>query len=763
MKKSIYYFLLIAVSLVCKSASASVEDSVRVIGLDGVEVVSSPKESTKMNLLPVSVSTISQKEMDSRNIRSLKGMTDVVPNFYMPDYGSRLTSAIYIRGVGSRINTPAVGLYVDNIPYMEKSAYDFNFFDIERVDILRGPQGTLYGRNTMGGVVKVYTRNPFRYQGTDINLGFATKDNHRTLSLTHYHRISSEFAFSAGGYYEGGDGFFRNDSTGSKVDAISAGGGRIRALWLPTSKMKLDFSANYDYTDQGAYPYYYQNRITNNHENRYRRGLLNLGLNMEYQNRMFTMNSVTGYQNLNDRMFIDQDFIANSLYTLEQKQKSNVVSQEVIFRSPSSSQYRLWEWLTGVSGFYQSMKTNAPVTFENEGIESMIEDNVNSIFRKIKAENPRMPNMGIDILDDEFVVSSDMSTPTLSGALFHQSSFNVGKWRFTAGARLEYENLKLNYLSDCDIDYNFSLTDYHRDFPLNATPLFDGSMKRDYWQFLPKFSVQYLNDGNQLYATIAKGYRSGGYNVQMFSDLIKNEMRNQMIDQIDEVSHGMVPDKDNLKATIDINDVVYEPEYSWNYEVGAKLRCGEFGAQCSMFYIDTRNQQISRFAESGLGRMMLNAGKSRSFGAEVALSIMDCFSISYGYTNARFRDYNDGENDYSDNYVPFIPMHTLNAGLEIPYELKLGSGKENICSFTFGVNYSGVGRIYWTEDNSAYQNFYGLLGAYIGVEVRHIGVNLWAKNLTNRKYDTFYFESMNRGFAQHGKPIQFGIDLRIRL
>ena len=68
----------------------------------------------------------------------------------MPDYGSKITSAVYIRGIGSRINTPAVGLYVDNIPYIDKSAFDFNFYDIERIDILRGPQGTLYGRNHDG-------------------------------------------------------------------------------------------------------------------------------------------------------------------------------------------------------------------------------------------------------------------------------------------------------------------------------------------------------------------------------------------------------------------------------------------------------------------------------------------------------------------------------------------------------------------------------------------------------------------------------------
>jgi outer membrane receptor protein involved in Fe transport len=122
-------------------------------------------------------------------------------------------------------NVLAVGLYVDNIPYIDKSAFDFNFYDIERIDILRGPQGTLYGRNTMGGLIKVHTRSPFSYQGTDVKLSYGTKSNYRSASLTHYHRWSDCFAFSAGGYYEGSDGFFRNSLNGKKVDNMEAGGG----------------------------------------------------------------------------------------------------------------------------------------------------------------------------------------------------------------------------------------------------------------------------------------------------------------------------------------------------------------------------------------------------------------------------------------------------------------------------------------------------------------------------------------------------------
>ena len=105
------------------------KDTTKVVDIEEVIVVASPKENAKLRQQAASSSLFSQLEMQNHQITSLKNITSIVPNFYMPDYGSRLTSAIYIRGIGSRINTPAVGLYVDNIPYLDKSAFDFNFFD----------------------------------------------------------------------------------------------------------------------------------------------------------------------------------------------------------------------------------------------------------------------------------------------------------------------------------------------------------------------------------------------------------------------------------------------------------------------------------------------------------------------------------------------------------------------------------------------------------------------------------------------------------
>ena len=114
---------------------------------------------------PVTVTTINQRQIERFNVSGMKGVSEIAPNFYMPDYGSRMTSSIYVRGIGTRIDQPAVGLNIDNIPYLNKNSYDFDMLDVERIEVLRGPQSTLYGRNTIAGLINVYTLSPLSYQG----------------------------------------------------------------------------------------------------------------------------------------------------------------------------------------------------------------------------------------------------------------------------------------------------------------------------------------------------------------------------------------------------------------------------------------------------------------------------------------------------------------------------------------------------------------------------------------------------------------------
>ena len=788
MKRTILASLAAAVTTTVFAAptdtdNALVKDTTKVIDIEEVVVIATPKENNRLRQQAISSTSLSQNEMRNNSVTSVKALSGLVPNLFIPDYGSKLTTSVYVRGIGSRINTPAVGLYVDNIPFIDKSAFDFNYSDIERIDVMRGPQGTLYGRNTMGGLIRVFTKSPFTYQGTDIRLSAATYNDYKA-SLTHYHRISSQFAFSTGFFYEHKGGFFKNNFNNKRIDTDDEFGGRFRAIYLPSENLKLDFTLNYEYTNQGGYPYEYTGRtddktedrgeyigkISYNRECGYKRNLLNGGLNLEHQADNFILSSVTGFQYLYDQMNLDQDFTEADIYTIMQKQNSKTISEELVLKSKPGNR---WQWTTGVSGFYQWLKTDGPVTFQEAGIQSLIEDNINAGLSHLPAG---APTLAAKITTRPLPVSGVFDTPILNGAIYHQSTINdvlVEGLSVTAGLRLDYEKLKLDYNSVCDMNFDFSVsapflpTAIVRQ--LSAKTQFIGKESTDYLQLLPKFTIQYAwNSKNNVYATVSKGYRSGGYNIQMFSDLIQNNMRSDMMNAIkqDEVLGkfaGMMPDVP--ASDVNVSDAtLYKPEYSWNYEVGSHTTWFDdrLQADVALFYMDTHDQQISRFAESGLGRITVNAGKSRSLGAEASLraQVTDAFSLngSYGYTYATFTDYvvSDEEN-YNGNYVPFVPKHTFNAGAQYVFGLRNGAIFDNI---TVNANYKAAGRIYWTEQNNASQALYGTLNGRVSFNKGNGQLAFWINNALNTDYQAFYFETMNRGFAQKGRPLQVGVDIR---
>lgn len=776
-------------------------DTLKVVDIEEVVVISSPKENKKLRERPVASTLLSQEDLQREQVSSIKGLGSVVPNLFIPDYGSRLTSAVYIRGIGSRINTPCVGLYVDNIPYIDKSAFDFNYANVERIDVLRGPQGTLYGRNAMGGLIQVHTKSPFTYQGTDLRLGAGTRNAYNG-SLTHYHRISGRFAFSAGGFYEYDGGSFRNAARNNeRIGYGQSAGGGIRGIWFPAEDWEADFSLNYEYSDQGGYPYFYlgtvdpaaqpealENNvgtICNNEPGSYYRNLANAGLNLEYNARNFTLNAVTGYQFLKDRMFLDQDFTPANLFNLEQRQRIHTLSEEIILKSKPD---RHWQWATGAFGFYQKLHTDGPVVFHRQGIADIIECNANSVFDRLTAANPQMPSMHLAVNNDRLRVGGSFETPAVSGAVFHQSTVNglfIEGLSATVGLRLDYEKIKMDYNSAADpADFDFTVSmasppiSIGNKNPLIANAAYIGKTSADYVQLLPKFALQYEWGGRQnVYLTAVRGYRSGGYNIQMFSDLITGLMRNAMMDAIagDENFSSFASMIEHMKNELpEVDEATrYKPEYAWSYEAGTHLNFfnGRLQTDLSAFYMNTRDQQVARFSENGLGRITLNAGKSRSYGAEIALRATPAacllLNVSYGYTYATFKAYEtnvrtNGETqavDYRGHYVPFVPKHTLDIGGQYTFQLRKGKLLDCI---VLDAAYKAAGRIYWTEDNTASQPFYGTLNARLCLCKGKGQIDFWVQNLLDRDYNTFYFESLGNGFAQKGLPVRAGIELRCR-
>ena len=220
----------------------------RIYNLNAITIISNPKWDSKLFEFPGSISYLNTGNLDEMNIRSVKDISTIVPNLFIPDYGSKLISSAYIRGIGSRINSPAVGLYVNNIPYLDKSAFDFDFIDIASIEVLKGPQGTLYGRNTMAGLVNIKTLSPLEKQGSKIKLSFGNY-NLWGVAATTSQKLTDDFAFSINARYRQDDGYFKNEYTRKNSGSTRSGGGRVQLDWRVNRHWKLSLSGDYEGSD----------------------------------------------------------------------------------------------------------------------------------------------------------------------------------------------------------------------------------------------------------------------------------------------------------------------------------------------------------------------------------------------------------------------------------------------------------------------------------------------------------------------------------
>ena len=139
-RKTLIAGTMIVFPFVCANAVERV-DTAKVYDLDEVIVVSQPKESVKLRRQPLSSTVFTDNELKSLNVRDITGLSYFVPSMSIPAYGSRLTSSTYMRGIGSRSGNPAVGVYYDNIPLVNKSSFNSHFYGIAREQVLRGPEG----------------------------------------------------------------------------------------------------------------------------------------------------------------------------------------------------------------------------------------------------------------------------------------------------------------------------------------------------------------------------------------------------------------------------------------------------------------------------------------------------------------------------------------------------------------------------------------------------------------------------------------------
>lgn len=654
--------------------------------------ISASKDNQKLKEMPASVSLITNHRLEANQITALPDASVIIPNFYMPQYGSKLTSPVYIRGVGSRIGAPAVGLYVDGVPYFEKAAFNFDFFDVERIEVLRGPQGTLYGRNTMGGLINIETISPFNYQGTSLKASAGTYDAYQ-LNANHYGFLNEKFGYSLSVNYVNNAGYYDNNFLNSSADDLTSLGFRNKLIMKVSSKLTIKNIASFESSSEGGYPYAPYDSTLNkdlpidyNQQSSYTRDMFSDAFVVDYAGDNMNIKSTTSYQLLDDLQKIDQDFTSDSTLFANQDQIQNMFSQELIIRTNKGKKYK---WLFGGYGFLQN-------------------------FDK---------NVDVDVYSYNMKVIKQYDHTIYGGAIFHQSTLKdllINGLSLTAGVRVDYEKDSEDYFYERGVGGNFSTLD-------DTTGVIEAI------EWLPKFALKYSFGNNSLYTTIAKGYKTGGFNSTFDDD------RPQ--------------------------DRIFNSEESWNYELGVKTSLFNkmIYADAAVFYIHWYDQQIYQTNPSGYGSRITNAGESVSKGVELSLQAEPLcgynIAVNYGYSHATFVTYIDGNQDYSGNYIPFVPRNTLSAQFNKVFELNNFKHLDNI---KVNILYKGLGKLYFNEVNSAEQSFYSVLDAKLSFVKNNFQLDIWGRNLTNEDYYTHFFSVYENNFVQTGRPVNFGMDIKFK-
>ncbi len=693
--KALYIILILILTLPCAvfTQDTVYKDTHQVINLQEV-TVQAEKLTTKIQETPIAVSLIPAKKIEQENINTMADLTARIPNFFVLDYGSKQSPAVFSRGMGLRRDAqPSVGLYVDNIPYFEKGSFNFDFLDIDRIEVLRGPQGTLYGRNTMGGLIKIYTQDPkglFNgYLKTDIgNYGQSKTSIHINQPL------SSKFYTVFNAAYAHGDGFFTNETLNKKADAYDTYSGRLKLAYRPNNDFKATFSVDFERNNQLGYAYAVYdtdtqkaNDINYNKESAYDRDQLSIGLNLEHIGNWFVFNSATGYQNMDDVFLIDQDFSPANVYFIDQNRTHNTYYQEVNIHSKPDAKIT---WLFGSMAFKQLTDKGVNVTF---------------------GEDFMAPNY-----PDSYLKTYDL--PTSGFALYGQSTVPLGKFNFTGGLRLDLESASLEYTNT-----------ETKDGADDIKPGFEKDLNFD--QITPKVSLSYIPNADfTAYFTTTKGFKAGGFNSSFDYE----------------------------------EDKTYDPETSWNYEIGIKSTWfnKQLSTNLTLFHIDIENQQVARPVESGQGSMTKNAGVSQSRGIEFEanLIVSDDLQIwaNLGITEAKFTSYtNSNTIVLSGNLIPNVPKYTFGLGADYSIDFQ----DSFIDKAHFNLSYQHIGKIYWDEENDAFQKNYGITNTKLTFVTSSVDFGFWGKNIFGTEYNAFYFTT-SKPFVQLGKPAQFGFFAKLK-
>jgi iron complex outermembrane receptor protein len=577
--------------------------------------VSAQKIEQRLQDVPISIRHYSDIDLDNKQIESVQDVVRATPNLFMNEApGNDATSAITIRGISSG-NTDffnrTVGIFSNGMAI--NGGLLPEFFDIESVDVLRGPQGTLYGGNTLGGAISVNAKKPQFNWGTYASVAYESYNTPILEGMVNA-PLSDHAAVRVAGKYKYTEGQFENvyrDAKGTQGHDFNLRG---QLLIQPTDKLKINLNLN-GYERDHRYSIY--DSFENLDDHPWKTHQDDLGyvrsrdfgqiLTVEYSGDDIGFTSISGHRNYASRERQDVDFTRNELLSDNFKLDNEQFSQE--FRLYSTDKNARLQWIAGAYGAKENQRTRDSFTLLDDYVTMM---------------TGGYPGFG------SVTMENDTKITVYNGALFGQATYGLtDKLYATAGLRYDYTRKKLDAKAE-----NRGLIAPMLG-PLTAAT--DGT--RSFNALLPKFALEYrFTPAISVYASVTEGYKAGGFQ--------------------------------NVNAAY--ADQSYDSEYDWSYETGVKASFldGKIDLAASMFYVDIKDQHL--YTQTATTYIVTNAGKSHSKGIEIEGTIRPIQGLeifgAYGYTNARIDDAGDNTNTFDGARPTFVPTYTADLGAQYTFD-----------------------------------------------------------------------------------------------
>ena len=723
-------FLLtaMAVGLLLIGQTIEAQDSLKSKQLEEVIVTANKREE---NILKVntSITSLSAKKVEDTRTWGLSGLSAIVPNYNYQELGVSFQQIQSIRGIQVFSENPAVSTYIDDVNNIDILANGFAFTDIERIEVLRGPQGTLYGRNAMGGVVNIITKKP-----TNVTTAFA-EVSLGNLGIQRYSGgfktpiVKGKLFFGLNGLFQKQDGFLKNDIANTSTTDASLNGklvgsennlyGNMYLKWLAGKRLTftLNFKGQQDKSSNSGFmvsqfsdTYAFQNpdKINLARISSHERNILNSSLVAKYQAPAFTITSISALQTIAFG-FKDLDFpgIYHSYYDGsigELLPPQKVWSQEL--RINSTKETKL-QYTAGLYAFTQ--KGYEPTT--------------NTAYELSDAEAAAyaLPN-------GSFLINRNRSN-NYGLAAFGEMNYALNsKLKATFGIRYDHEKREavFNGFGDAVL-IGGVVTEIKPNLTASGT----------YAAVSPKFALSYApNDNDNFYVTYSRGFRAGGINPSSLPAGIRQ---------------------------------TFDPEYSNNYEIGYKSLFADkkVSIAASAFLIQWQDLQFYNLV-APFTYARENVGNAQSAGFEIEFSALPKkglqFDGSLGINATKYKDFDLKRVNFGTgvetitaiggNKLSNAPGHTLFLGAQYDYEINAKAK----AVFRFEVR--NIGDSYTDIQNQIKQPSYTLLNTRVGFNFNKFGVFVWGQNLTNKRYLAYGNPDSSFGRqARIGAPRTYGVTL----